>query len=165
MIDTIKNGEKLANESGFEFEDVVSNKFEAIGFKLIKYNNWILNEKIKNYIISSYPYCSIYGNNSKSDFLIKTISGFTMRIECKQQMVGGSVDEKFPYLLANAEQAMPEKDILIILNCPGAKQTSVSWLKNQANIITKSGKKNISIKNIEELDSYIEEYVIPNIGM
>jgi hypothetical protein len=53
-----------------------------------------------------------------------------MRIECKWQQSSGSVDEKFPYLYLNCIEAMPEKQIMIVVDGNGARSGAVSWLKD-----------------------------------
>jgi hypothetical protein len=46
-------------------------------------------------------------------------------IECKWQRISGSVDEKFPYAYLNCIEAMPERDIIIVVDGGGAKQGAV----------------------------------------
>ena len=52
-----------------------------------------------------------------------------IRIECKWQQSNGSVDEKFPYLYLNCIEAMPEKEIVIIVDGGGAKVGAITWLQ------------------------------------
>ena len=52
-----------------------------------------------------------------------------IRIECKWQQSNGSVDEKFPYLYLNCIEAMPEKEIVIIVDGDGAKAGAITWLQ------------------------------------
>lgn len=55
---------------------------------------------------------------------------YETRIECKWQRSTGSIDEKFPYLYLNCIEAMPEKNIIIIIDGGGCKQGALNWLKN-----------------------------------
>ena len=53
-----------------------------------------------------------------------------IRIECKWQQSAGSVDEKLPYLYLNTIEAMPEKDIMILIDGDGFKTGAKEWLRN-----------------------------------
>ena len=41
-----------------------------------------------------------------------------------------SVDEKLPYLYLNTIEAMPEKDIMILIDVDGFKAGTKTWLRN-----------------------------------
>ena len=67
-----------------------------------------------------------------------------IRIECKWQQVSGSVDEKLPYLYLNTIEAMPEKEITIIIDGDGWKKGAIEWLKQavtKKKYTTKNNKK------------------------
>jgi SepF-like predicted cell division protein (DUF552 family) len=55
------------------------------------------------------------------------------RIECKWQQTAGSVDEKLPYLYLNTIEAMPEDQIMIIIDGAGWKKGAVDWLRRAVN--------------------------------
>ncbi|WP_417022461.1 PD-(D/E)XK nuclease superfamily protein, partial [Bilophila wadsworthia] len=73
---------------------------------------------------------SIYGHRGVTEFLAVSASrGLAIRIECKWQQSQGSVDEKFPYLYLNCIQAMPEREIILLIDGNGYKPGALAWLK------------------------------------
>jgi hypothetical protein len=87
----------------------------------------------KELLLTDAPYTSIYGHQGKTEFLLqsKRLNRST-RIECKWQQSSGSVDEKFRYLYLNCVFAMPENEVVIVLDGRGAKPAAVAWLRNAA---------------------------------
>lgn len=125
----------IANKQGRVLEGTVTSVFENHGFTKVPYSAWSKSpEKFGNEVlICGAPYTSIYGHKGKTEFLAvsKRLSR-TIRIECKWQQSSGSVDEKFPYLYLNCVQAMPENEIVVILDGGGAKEHAVNWLRQAA---------------------------------
>jgi hypothetical protein len=82
-------------------------------------------------LLKNVPFKNIYGHDGYTEFLLKSEKyNLEIRIECKWQQSGGSVDEKFPYLYLNCIEAMPENHIVIIVDGGGAREGAVQWLKN-----------------------------------
>lgn len=80
-----------------------------------------------------YPLCqSIYGHPLKTDFYLPYIQTLPngLAIECKWQDCGGSVDEKYPYLVLNIKEKFPCPAIVVI-DGGGYKQGAFEWLKEQ----------------------------------
>lgn len=74
---------------------------------------------------------TIYETPRKCDFYIVNRELFPddLIIECKWQQVGGSVDEKYPYLLFNIlKTGIPT---VILLDGGGYKPAAMDWLKTQ----------------------------------
>ena len=72
----------------------------------------------------------MYHHDGNTEFLLKSKKfDCEIRIECKWQQSNGSVDEKFPYLYLNCIEAMPEKEIVIIVDGGGAKVGAITWLQ------------------------------------
>lgn len=81
-------------------------------------------------LVRRVPYQSIYGHRGLTEFLAVSASrGLAIRIECKWQQSQGSVDEKFPYLYLNCIQAMPEREIILLIDGNGYKPGALAWLK------------------------------------
>lgn len=152
-----------ANLSGKELENSVEKLLESSGFIVLKNKEFehFKNKGLlpKRYVVKDVPYKNIYGEMGKTEFVIhsdeleenalfsSTKKGFDCRIECKRQSVKGSVDEKFPNLLLNAEQAYPEKNVIIIAELPGARNGAVNWLEEAVkNRIFKNDEKKVLIK-------------------
>lgn len=74
---------------------------------------------------------TIYNKSRKCDFLVINREKFPddLIIECKWQQVGGSVDEKYPFLLFNIlKTGIPT---IILLDGSGYKAEAMKWLKDQ----------------------------------
>jgi len=74
----------------------------------------------------------IYGTPIKADILIERAPGFPagLIIESKWQGSGGSVDEKYPYLVLNIQQIYP-CPVIILADGDGARPGAIQWLKSQ----------------------------------
>jgi hypothetical protein len=103
------------------------------------------------------PYRNIYGGRSRSEFVCDIRSReFQARIECKWQESSGSVDEKFPYVMLNAENSYPEPHVWLIVDGGGAKGEAVEWLKNAA---ANSRTKDIKVFSLSEFRSFLRRFM------
>ncbi len=105
------------------------------GFEVVSWRDW--EEAPEKYgdelLLTNAPFKTIYGHPGRSEFLLKSARyDLDIRIECKWQQSSGSVDEKFPYLLLNCIEQMPERTIFIIVDGGGAKPGAVRWLREAA---------------------------------
>ena len=122
----------LASNQGKILEKTVESTFKSKGFEIVKYRTWDKNRS--NYgdelLLENCPFKNIYDHDGNTEFLIKSKKhNREIRIECKWQQSSGSVDEKFPYLYLNCIEAMPETEIVIIVDGGGARQGAIAWLK------------------------------------
>jgi predicted glycosyltransferase len=125
-------GEK-ANITGNQLEVAVQTVLLNKGFEIVKYIEWERNpEKYgKELLLKNVPFQTIYGHHGKTEFLLLSEKfHLKIRIECKWQQTGGSVDEKLPYLYLNTIEAMPEENIMILIDGGGFKAGALSWLRN-----------------------------------
>ncbi len=126
-----------ANHTGNQLERTVRDLFSAAGFTLMRHRDYevartgLLGATIgEDLLLSDVPYTSIYGHSGKTEFLaLSKRLGLNMRIECKWQQSSGSVDEKLPYLYLNCLEAMPEEQILIVIDGEGFKPGAKNWLR------------------------------------
>ncbi len=146
-----------ANNTGKVLEQAVVSTFSVKGFNVVNYRVWEKSKDKLDYgdelLLQNVPFTSIYGHSGNTEFLLKSKKhDVEMRIECKWQASAGSVDEKFPYLYLNCIEAMPEKDILIIVDGDGYKKGALAWLKKSAETRKYQDKdeKNIRIFNLVE---------------
>ena len=74
---------------------------------------------------------NIYGGTRKVDFLVMNCKHFPkgLIIEAKWQQAGGSVDEKYPYLVKNIE--LTEIETIVVLNGDGYREKAKEWLQSQ----------------------------------
>jgi hypothetical protein len=128
----VKKG-TLANDSGNVLEQTVKTIFAAKGFSLQRYRDWSKNPAKygSELLLVNVPFETIYQHKGTTEFrLVSGRYSMDIRIECKWQQVSGSVDEKLPYLYLNCIEAMPEEDIIIIIDGDGWKRGAVEWLRN-----------------------------------
>lgn len=128
----MKKGRKT-NITGTQLEKAVQTVLIEKGFKIEMYRKWA--EKPENYgnelLLKNVPFETIYGHKGNTEFLlISQQYNLRIRIECKWQQSAGSVDEKLPYLYLNTIEAMPEKDIMILIDGDGFKSGAKTWLRN-----------------------------------
>jgi hypothetical protein len=74
----------------------------------------------------------IYDTPIQADILIESAPGFPngLIIESKWQGSGGSVDEKYPYLVENIRQCYP-CPVIVLADGDGARPGAIRWLKSQ----------------------------------
>lgn len=97
------------------------------------FNNLKTIKNIK--ITPQYPYKDIFGANAKIDFLVQKQTQHKFFIECKNQNVKGSLDQKFSYYLENIRQQKYDNHPLIfVLNTKGIRPLVLDYLvKNSSN--------------------------------
>lgn len=122
----------LANHYGSTLEQTVIGTLASKGFQAVPYREYI--KKPESYggelLLRNVPFTTIYGHPGNTEFLIRSERyRLEIRVECKWQQSSGSVDEKFPYTYLNCIEAMPEAEIIILVDGGGAKPGAVSWLR------------------------------------
>ncbi len=109
----------------------------------------------KELLLKNVPFETIYGHSGNTEFLlIYEKYDLRIRIECKWQQSAGSVDEKLPYLYLNTIEAMPENDVMILIDGEGFKAGAKTWLRKAVKeklYTTESSKsKNIMVFSLSE---------------
>ncbi|HHM21656.1 MAG TPA: 4-diphosphocytidyl-2C-methyl-D-erythritol kinase [Bacteroidetes bacterium] len=126
---------RSANITGNQLEVAVQSVLSNKGFEIEMYRKWAKNPENygKELLLKNVPFETIYGHKGNTEFLlISEKYNLRIRIECKWQQSSGSVDEKLPYLYLNTIEAMPEKDIMILIDGEGFKKGAKTWLRNAA---------------------------------
>ena len=148
---------KSANTSGNQLEIAVLTVLSNKGFEIEMYRIWEKNpEKYGDeLLLKNVPFETIYGHGGNTEFLlISKKYSLRIRIECKWQQSAGSVDEKLPYLYLNTIEAMPENDIMILIDGEGFKVGAKTWLrkavKSKLYTTEKSKEKNIMVFYLAE---------------
>ena len=124
---------KSANITGNQLEIAVQTVLLNKGFEIEMYRKWENNPEKhgKELLLKNVPFRTIYGHKGNTEFLLLSEKyNLKIRIECKWQQSAGSVDEKLPYLYLNTIEAMPEKDIMILIDGDGVKTGAKKWLRN-----------------------------------
>ena len=130
-----RQGGSLANRQGSILEQQVRQTFVSHGFKDVCFKEYARygHQLGEDLLVRRVPYRSIYGHDGVTEFLaVSRRLGFAIRIECKWQQSQGSVDEKFPYLYLNCIEAMPEREIFLLVDGNGYKSGALAWLKKAA---------------------------------
>jgi len=140
MINANNNGMKLENETASLVKKYLS--YEVESYRTTKAKD--------NVLLKNAPYKSIYGRNSRTEFLLLH-GGRRIRIECKAQHSQGSVDEKLPYLYENFKNAIPETEAIIVIEGEGFKKGSKEWLRNKAR-----GTK-IQVFSLDQFEKYLSK--------
>jgi hypothetical protein len=125
----------LANSAGSTLESTVVGTLTSKGFQTVSYRDYMKRPTAycNELLLRNVPFTTIYGHPGNTEFLIRSERyHLEIRVECKWQQSSGSVDEKYPYTYLNCIEAMPERDIIIIVDGGGAKQGAVDWLKEAA---------------------------------
>ncbi len=120
-----------ANRNGRHLENVIIPILKYAGYREIESETKIFfdNDKwyIKQYVVGK----TLYGTNHKIDYYLYNKIKYPNKllIEAKWQADGGSVDEKYPYLVLTLKQ-YPAQSIVVI-DGGGYKPLALTWLKNQ----------------------------------
>lgn len=122
-----------SNVTGNQLEVAVKSVLVGKGFQLVNYRIWEQHPESfgKELLLENAPFTTVYNHKGTTEFLLVSEKyNLHIRIECKWQQVSGSVDEKLPYLYLNAIEAMPEKNIIILIDGTGWKPGALKWLKD-----------------------------------
>ena len=108
---------------------------ELQGFECLNSKDFISSLFLKQKVFSKqYVNDSIYKNRKyKSDFIVHNAKnkGFsTFCLDCRWQSISGTVDEKYPYFVANIKEKC-EYPTIIILDGGGYKEGAKEWLMAQ----------------------------------
>lgn len=150
-----------AGHSGRFLEESLRRELMNRGFLFRRYgedqNN--LDLFAPNIVVVNAPYTSIYGCESRSEFVINA-GNRRIRVECRWQESHGSVDEKFVYLMRNATDCMPENEVLILYGGEGAREQAIEWLKTEAKKITS---KTIHVISINNFLRWVRDELLPQV--
>lgn len=131
---TTQSGGSRANYTGNSLQIFIYNKLVEKGYQRVDKKHFNAVRYMEQPIFTpQFPLCkSIYGTDVKCDFILyhPTKHKNCLVIESKWQESRGSVDEKFPYLVANIKERYPHPTI-IILDGKGYKKEAEEWLKKQ----------------------------------
>ena len=145
-----------ANIAGKLCEQAIEAAFKLRDIPVRSYNGRAAADFFdKRILFRNAPFTSLYHSLSKSEFLY-VHNELRVRIECRVQTVPGSVDEKFPYLMRNAEQHMPEQHIWLIIEGVGARAKAMDWIRGEAKRIMT---KHIRIMNLSEGQKAVKHLV------
>lgn len=148
---------RKGNRTGNLLERTLESVLTQKGFEVINYRQWEKNiEKHgTELLLKNAPFTTVYKHSGNTEYLLLSQKyDLRIRIECKWQQVSGSVDEKLPYLYLNCIEAMPEKNVIILIDGDGWKLGAIAWLKEAVKFkkytTPDSEDKKIEIYNLKE---------------
>lgn len=130
----VEQGGKTANKHGGNLEKFIEDALRRAGYSYIESSKFIPAMYLKQPIFTHKLRHgqNIYELQSEYDFAVyhpeKHPEGLI--IEVKWQQSGGTVDEKFPYLVINIQTKYPYKTILI-LDGGGYRKGAEKWVRSQ----------------------------------
>lgn len=124
-----------ANKTGNVLEQTITGVCAAHGFEVVMYSEHI--KRPENYgdelLLKNVPYTTLYGGRGYTEFLLVSERyNLKTRIECKWQQSAGSVDEKLPYTYISCIEAMPENDVILLVDGDGFRDGAKEWARNAA---------------------------------
>ena len=127
------NQGQRANKSGKLLEELAGHIASQYGYDYIGYKDYLRHTPHKA-IVKGWPYQSIYGHESRGDGAVVVGGTVKVWIEAKRQNVPGSVDEKMPYVMANAARAWVKlaPTVIIIMQGDGFKEGARQWTQLEA---------------------------------
>jgi hypothetical protein len=127
-------GGSIANQTGNMLEGFIEDILIRKGYGFIDKKKFRPSVYLQQPIYTKQFYIglSIYGTNIYCDFIIYHPGKHPdcLIIESKWQQAGGSVDEKYPYLIINIQTKYPHKTVLL-LDGGGYKKGAEEWIRSQ----------------------------------
>jgi len=132
---TIKQGGTQANYTGTILEKFILDRLNEQGYAYVDHNRFVPTRFLEQPIFTQKFHIgqSIYGTPQYCDFIAYHPQKWpnNLVIESKWQEVGGSVDEKYPYLVLNIQMKYATPTVLI-LDGNGYKKGAEKWIREQA---------------------------------
>ncbi len=124
-----------ANFTGTVLEQFIQERLNTAGYAYVPRKDFFPACYIEQPIYSRHVHVgkSIYETPIYCDYILYHPVKWPNKliIESKWQQVGGSVDEKYPYLILNIQAKYPSKTILL-LDGKGYKPGAERWLRGQS---------------------------------
>lgn len=116
-------------------EQLVIGTLEKCGFRYVMFSDFTKNENAFHgeLLLGNVPFTTLYGGRGFTEFLLFSERyHLRTRIECKWQQKPGSVDEKLPYVYLTCVNAVPEDDVIVLIDGAGFRKGSIDWLRQSA---------------------------------
>lgn len=155
---------KNAVINGRRLEDAVSsNLMEASGLAMMKHREYVKTSSTFDVILTNAPFTTVYQTSGRTEFLVKDSHAGDVRIECKNQQVHGSVDEKVPYTLENLAVS-PEKTCILVMDGDGFRDGAKQFARTKASKLSAEHDKTIHVFDLNEFKTWSEQYGISRLA-
>lgn len=115
-------------------ENFIENLIVRHGYTFVDKDKFISSKSLEQPIYSTQFYIgkNIYNTNIYCDFILyhPTKHPECLVIESKWQQIGGTVDEKYPYLVVNIKEKY-QYDTILVLDGGGYKKGAEEWIRSQ----------------------------------
>lgn len=132
--EVVLTGGTIANNNGNVLEKFLADRLVLSGYTQVPNTKFNPAKYLDQPIFARKVYIcrSIYDTAIYCDFLIYHPKKHpnVLAVESKWQQSGGSVDEKYPFLVANIQHQYPYKTVILI-DGGGYKKNALEWLKKQ----------------------------------
>ncbi len=140
-----------ANYTGNRLEQFVETTLSSLGYTFIDKKKFKAAKYLEQPIYTKQYFLgtNIYNTKIYCDFVLYHPNKHPecLVIECKWQQSGGSVDEKYPYLILNIQHKYPHKTMLV-LDGGGYKKGAENWMRSQV------GNNLLAVMNMSEFQTY-----------
>ena len=154
MTEAIQGG-TTANRTGTVLERFILSRLADSGYTFVPRDRFNPSRIIGQPIYTRHCHVgeSIYGTSQYCDFIVYHPQRWpdNLIIESKWQQTGGSVDEKYPYLVLNIQMQYKSPTILV-LDGGGYKKGAERWIRSQ------SGNGNLrQVFNMKEFSTWVNK--------
>lgn len=105
-------------------------------------------------VVPQYQYRDIFGARARMDFFVEANKS-KFFVECKNQNVKGSLDQKFPYYIENIrENKYGGNPLIFVLNINGVRSKVLDYLINNT---CKYNYKIVDTNNLDKLNKIISD--------
>lgn len=149
-----QQGGTIANQTGQNLEAFIENALKYHGYQFVDKDKFKPSIYLEQPIYTKQAFIckSIYDTNVYCDFLIYHPEKFPdcLIIESKWQQIGGSVDEKYPYLIINIQTRYPHRTVLV-LDGGGYKKGAEEWIRSEV------GNNLIAVYSMAEFQTWVNK--------
>jgi len=156
------DGHRKANKAGKWLENEVENTINNCGlpslfYKQIgtRFGKKVMTKYPYGFLLKNVPYTNMFGSTSRGEFVLQLSSLGPIRIECRNQTVRGSVDEKLPYLIGNCS-CFEEKNVVLVIEGNGAREAAKRFVKNAARAIPH---KNVKVLTLNQFKAWAKRTI------
>lgn len=159
-VKDVDNQGHNANKTGKWLEDQVEKTLAKYGIKSVYCRELytaaaedIINDSKHGLLVKNVPYTNMFGANAYGEFVLLLKDEAPIRIECRNQDVNGSAQDKLPKLLGDCI-AMEERSVIVVLEGNGFTEKARNWFTDAA---AAQKTKSIDVRSLLSFKSWAED--------